>query len=338
MRERFQRACPGVFFLDAADPEGLASYLQDRGWLDPDEKILALDSAGEGNMNLTLRLKSARRSLIIKQARPWVEKYPEYDAPRDRALVEGAYFKIVQENEALAALSPKLLGQDEETRLLVLEDLGEAQDLSAVYADGRIDADLAQRALDYLRELHGFTRRRELPPILVNRDMRALNHTHIFDLPLRPDNGLDLDAFTPGLAELATRLTGDSDFVARVRGLGERYLSDGPVLVHGDFYPGSLLKASRGLAVIDAEFCFPGFPEFDHGVFLGHLTLAGVSDESQDEVLDAAVEAGGDPFLILRIAGVEVMRRLLGVAQLPLPIDLEAKALLLEQARARVMV
>ena len=43
---------------------------------------------GEGNMNYTLRVRTNGRSIILKQARPWVEKYPVIDAPDERAVVK----------------------------------------------------------------------------------------------------------------------------------------------------------------------------------------------------------------------------------------------------------
>ena len=44
-----------------------------------------------------------------------------------------------------------------------------------------------------------------------------------------------------------------------------------------------------------------------------------------------------DQSLANRIAGIEIMRRLIGVAQLPLTVDLTAKATLLKEARELVL-
>ena len=41
--------------------------------------------------------------------------------------------------------------------------------------------------------------------------------------------------------------------------------------------------------------------------------------------------------LVFQYAGVEIMRRILGVAQLPVRVSLEAKRRLLEQSRAMVL-
>ena len=174
--------------------------------------------------------------------------------------------------------------------------------------------------------------------------MRALNHEHIFALPLRAQNGLDLDAYTrtPGLAKAAESLKSDAAYCRVVAELGERYLhGEGNALLHGDFFPGSFLQTERGVRVIDPEFCFCGEAEFDVGVFIAHLLLA---DEPADRAEDAMARYGdlaGNPFSRERArqyAGVEIMRRLIGVAQIPtLAANLNRKTALLAQSRRLVL-
>ncbi len=174
--------------------------------------------------------------------------------------------------------------------------------------------------------------------------MRALNHEHLFALPLRADNGLDLDAYTgtPGLAAVAAPLKKDADYAGVVAELGERYLHGaGGSLLHGDFYPGSFLRTGRGIRVIDPEFCFCGDAEYDLGVFAAHLLLAGEPAARAEEVLRLyrpSSGAGMSPELARRYAGVEIMRRLIGVAQIPtLRADLARKHTLLAQSRRLVL-
>lgn len=286
-------------------------------------------------MNLTLRLVTDRRSIIVKQARPWVEKYPQIPAPDTRALVEIAFYEAAARRTALHEAMPKLLGSDRDARVLVLEDLGEARDFTSLYAGERLtDTDL-EALVSYLVALH--VRWKELPKIFTNREMRALNHEHIFRLPLARDNGLDLDAFTPGLRAASEPLKSDSSYVERVTELGELYLSDGDVLNHGDYFPGSWLRPAAGVRIIDPEFCFVGPPAFDVGFMIGHLHLAEQPDDVVDRVLsrygaDEATTARARQF-----AGVEIMRRLIGVAQLPLPYGIEKKRELLELSRKLVV-
>ena len=95
---------------------------------------------------------------------------------------------------------------------------------------------------------------------------------------------------------------------------------------------------SGQLRVIDPEFSFCGNPEFDIGVFYAHLLLSRHEDDTASFWLQVALEdtPHSEP-LVLQFAGVEIMRRILGVAQLPASLSLETKQHLLERSREMVL-
>ncbi len=337
--DRFRRANPGLFYLDAADLGGLEAHLGRLGLLGQGERVIAAARAGEGNMNCTLRATTDRRSVVVKQSRPWVEKYPQFTAPWDRACREIEFYQLVGPVPGVASMMPRLLAADPGGRVLVLEDLGSAGDHTDLYRGGVLTgADL--RALgDFLSCLHAAFARAEPRPSLPNREMREINHAHVFRIPLEVENGLQLDAVEPGLHAAAARLKSDPAFVAEVARLGrEVYLADGPCLLHGDFYPGSLVKTAGGPRVIDPEFCFFGRPEIDVAVFLAHLLIAGqTAAQRADFFRRYRSPVVSDERLVLQLAGVEIMRRLIGYAQLPLPPGTGLRSQLLDLARGLVL-
>jgi 5-methylthioribose kinase len=99
------------------------------------------------------------------------------------------------------------------------------------------------------------------------------------------------------------------------------YLTDGPALVHGDYFPGSWLRTDRGVKIIDPEFCFLGSAAFDLGTFVAHLYLSRHPPATAEAVLESyRVRSGTDDALLpvaRQLAGIEIMRRLIGVAQIP---------------------
>jgi 5-methylthioribose kinase len=310
------------FSLDPADLPGLGGYLESLGWAET-SLVQQAERIGAGNMNLTVRVRTAAGSFILKQAKPYVVKYPQIPAPVERAAVEAAFYRLTAGAAQVSARMPRLLGFSEEAHLLWLEDLGDAADCMACYGGAPLLETDCRQLTGYLANLHSLPIPAEAIPLLRNRAMRALNHEHQYDLPLRSGNGLDLDRITPGLAALAAELTAGRDYTGRVRELGDRYLRDGRTLLHGDFFPGSWLRAARGIAVIDPEFCYAGEPEYDLGVFLAHLELIGA--RHLWSVVRGAYPLPVDWPLARRYAGAELMRRLIGVAQLPVPSDLAAK-------------
>jgi 5-methylthioribose kinase len=88
LRVAERRAHPDFPWLEADDAPGIEHFLHARGWIADDERVLECGRAGDGNMNLTLRVRTAGGSLILKQARPWVEKYDHIAAPWERSESE----------------------------------------------------------------------------------------------------------------------------------------------------------------------------------------------------------------------------------------------------------
>jgi len=337
LRDDFSRQHPDFPLLSADDRAGLERFLRQRDWLDSAETLLQCERAGEGNMNLTLRVRTDRRTLIVKQARPWVEKYDHIPAPMERARVEQHFYERIASIPDVAAQMPRLLAAEPASCTLLLEDLGDdARDLSTLYREGELFAEDARALGGYLRHLHGATRGAP-DSSFANREMRRLNHQHIFQVPLDPDNGVELEAFEPGLSATAASLRADEAFGAEMDALGRRYLEDGTCLVHGDFFPGSWLRVGNEIRVIDPEFCFYGEPEVDIGVAVAHFALSRQSFHIDDELIAAAVDPCEEivvrETLVTCYAAAEIVRRLIGVAQLPIPPSTGFRANMLERAR-----
>ncbi len=300
--------------------EDVQLHLKRLGWIEPEERLQNLSPAGQGNMNRTLRAELEERSLILKQAVPFVARYPSIPAPVERLQTEATFYRSL--TPELARFTPTLLGEDRANNLLCLEDLGSQGDCLDLYQGG--DLPLAP-LVDWLSALHEMD-----GPLLANRAMRELNHTHIFELPISSENPVDL---SPELTRLQETWTRDQILQRRARELGQLYLAnEGQSLLHGDYYPGSWLRQGRQLKIIDPEFAFTGPPEFDVGVLMAHLVM---SHRDPSPVLDL-YHRPLDSHLTWAFASLEVIRRLLGVAQLPLSTDEATRLDWLHQAHARL--
>ena len=329
-KSNFHSIAPNAFFLDVNNPKGLENYLKSRHVLEKEEEILSLSRPGEGNMNLVLRVKTSSRSFIIKQSRPWVEKYPEIQAPINRTNIEAQFIQICIRDLELKDFTPQLIHHLPDSFMMIVEDLGETKDFSNLYEKQRLAVEDLNTFLHYLGLLHSL----EVESFDLNMDMRILNHTHIFSFPFQENNGFDLDQIQTELQILANEVIYDKKLKTVIKELGDRYLEKGTTLIHGDYYPGSILKSEFGLKVIDAEFSFLGFAEFDYAVLYAHLIMTSQDGEVISLLMD---NINSQPhlnvILVNKYAGVEILRRLLGVAQLPLDISVEEKRELVEKAR-----
>jgi 5-methylthioribose kinase len=312
-------AYPGFPWLDAEDANGVGEFLAARGWIEADERVAACTRAGEGNMNLTLRVRTDRRSMVLKQARPWVENYDHIEAPWERSLSERWFYERVAAIPEVARHTPRLLAADADARALLLEDLQGASDLSGVYGGQRLELEEVDQLARVVRALHDGTADDPVRPGF-NRAMRELNHAHCFVVPLDPATSLPLDRFEPGLEATRLALTNDGALRAVAEQTGERYRIEAGPLVHGDYFPGSWLRTAAGVRIIDPEFCFQGDREIDVGCAVAHFALARQPPVVAQRFLDAYGTGAGacDPVMIARYAAMEVVRRLIGVAQLPI--------------------
>ncbi|MCZ6710139.1 MAG: phosphotransferase [Gammaproteobacteria bacterium] len=332
--------------LLAEDPGGVSDHIRTLGWIGANEAITGLQSAGEGNMNRTLRAMVGARSIILKQSVPFVARYPEIPAPVDRIDIEARFYHAIAAEPELSMHVPAVIGYDPDNHLLCLEDLGVAQDFTHLYDRRAVEDSRHQQHLKtligWLSRLHALPVTQErLPDRLDNSAMRELNHAHIFEIPLDPNNGLSL---RPGLADAASEYATDTALRDTAGRLGELYLGrtsveSGEVLLHGDFYPGSWLQHPNiGATIIDPEFAFLGPPEFDVGVLLAHLTMCGYQPPELTALLRSYVTPPGfDQNLARQFSGIEIIRRLLGVAQLPLSADNATRIHWLSTAREWLM-
>lgn len=317
--------------LTADDPAGILNTLVSLGVCQSDESITGVSKAGEGNMNLVLRVETDQQTLIVKQARPWVEKYPGIAASDERILSEIEFYRCISGASDVRAAMPSVLASAPQQRVMVMEDLGAASDYSSLYqakADAAEVNSVFQQAIEWVTRLHELelTERHDIGCA----GLLQLNHKHIFSVPLNDPPEIDLDQVCSGLTQASRSLCSDDSVENEMERLGEIYLKGGGPLLHGDYYPGSWLKTEPGFRVIDPEFCFCGPREYDLGVLAAHWIFCGgaASESTIDRVCADSTKISRP--LLLGFAGAELIRRLIGVGQLPLDADLSRRAQWLE--------
>jgi 5-methylthioribose kinase len=283
-----------------------------------------VEPAGTGNINWVRRARSLSdgASWVVKQARPALERFPEYRAPTERALFEARYFEMAAPFDR-EGVCIGVLFFDERERVLVLEDLGDAEPLSAALARGAA-SEVAAAACSlgtFLGAVHAGTRDRNLAKRFENDAMRRLHGDHIFQLPYRPNEF----TLSPAVAARADALRQDTALIETIDAAYERYLRPEGALIHADVQPDNVLLTPRGPRLLDAEIAHVGDPAFDLGILVAYLVLAAVvhGDESYapiGETWSAYTRAHGDRGLpqfrdVARYAGIELLRRTIGAAR-----------------------
>jgi len=290
-----------------------------------DEVLLKISKAGDGNMNIVLRVKSNKRSFIFKQSRPYVQKFKEIQAPIERINVEYNFYKSINQIESQRNF-PKIIGYVKDHFFMMLEDLGISDDFLDIYIKRKINKTSIIKLTRILKDIHLCNYDDSYP---LNNELKKLNHQHIFVLPFMKNNGFSLNSVQPGLEILANTFINKENLKNKSLVIGEKYLKKGKTLLHGDFYPGSWMQNDNKIFVIDPEFSFVGDLEFDLGVFIAHIIIATQNKKYLNEIISFYSNSVNID-LVSNYVGIEIIRRLIGLAQLPTNLTLKEKELLLK--------
>ena len=295
-----------------------------------DEQIHNIEVPGEGNMNVVLRVETNKKSFILKQSRPYVNKYPNIKNSEKRIIVEDQFYELIIKSE-IQKFFPKKIDFIKKDLILLIEDLGQCRDMSYLYSSKNMNLDHFNSLIYILESIHK-TKVNSFPS---NYSLKELNHEHIFVLPFQK-NDFQLDDIQSGLKKLSTYITNDSNINDVVKRIGDMYLKVGNTLLHGDYYPGSWMQKNDNVYVIDPEFSHLGFKEFDLGVMAAHLTMITESEDYLNKIIKAYSE-NIDKSIFYKVSGIEIIRRIIGLAQLPLDMSLNTKEKLLNIAKKMIL-
>jgi len=301
--------------------ETLPGYLARAGLVAPGEPV-EVEPLGDGNINWVRRFRTRSGTRVVKQARPALERFPEYRVTTERLAFEARYYETVADLDR-GGVCPQVIFFDAAASVLVLEDVAPAERLDAALARG---ADVMQAATalgEFLGRVHAGTRDRALAERFRNDEMRRLHGEHIFALPYRPNQF----PLSPALRARSLALQQDSALVAAIDAAYARYLEPRGSLVHGDVQAANVLLTARGPRLLDAEIAHVGDPAFDVGQLVAHLLLPAVARaeaasargavQAAWSAYTAAFGADGRPRFeaAARHCGIELLRRTLGAAR-----------------------
>jgi 5-methylthioribose kinase len=228
------------------DDRSLPAYLKARG-VPGLVGELSVEPAGEGNINFVRRVRGmGGGSVVVKHARPTLERFPEYSVTQERLCFERRYAEVVEElAPEVALLLPRVIDFDEELPAIVMEDLGDAPHLERLLLD---DAALAEPLFElghFLGRVHTASApcARELVPRFANDELRSLHGEHIFTLPFEPNEFPIPDA----VRQEACSLLASGTALKRIRALRRSYYESAEVLVHGDVQGTNVLVRGPGL-------------------------------------------------------------------------------------------
>lgn len=241
----------------------------------------SVQEIGNGNLNHVFRLAAGDRSIVIKQALPYVRRIGEsWPLTIGRLGIEARAYDV--HSRVCPGLLPEVLGYDDELHLLALEDLREAADWRTLLTrglDARID-ETAALAGTYCGLIAVETgplqlttqQATELRAAFSDPAMQIFTERMVFAAPFRTDVTND---WPDHLLTVANRIRDDAAVHAAARRARWLFRTSGEALLHGDLHSGSIMAGTaQDARIIDLEFAFVGPIAFDLGNLVAHLLLA----------------------------------------------------------------
>lgn len=235
---------------------------------------------GDGNLNLVFIVRNGEKSVIAKQALPYVRLVGEsWPLPLSRAYFE--HEALLREEEAAPGLTPKILHYDHDMALIAMEHLTPHIILRKGFIAGirypNLAADLGRfmaRTLFLSSDLalDGGAKKKNAALFCENHVMCALTEQVIFDDPYFE---ADLNRHTsPQLDAIAADIHSDTALKTAIQHLKTLFATKAQALLHGDLHSGSIMVTQTDTRAIDPEFAFYGPMGFDIGALMANLLLA----------------------------------------------------------------
>lgn len=262
-------------FTENAD---LIAFARDHSPVFTPDAVLTVEEISDGNINFVYRVKGADASVIVKQALPFIRIIGEgWPLSQDRIRIEAQ--SLQRAAHLCPDLVPQLYHYDAPRCALVMEDIGDHQNLREALLEARALPEVAGHLATYMARTLFFSsdfyldtqQKKALVKEFINPDLCQSTERVFFDDPYCDHERNNVH---PALQQAAQQLWQDEALKGEVARLKMRFLSEAQALLHGDLHTGSVFVTEQSSQVIDPEFGFVGPAGFDPGVLIANYLLS----------------------------------------------------------------
>lgn len=285
-------------FLEATNVPAFLDAHPSLAGVVPPTANLDIDEIGDGNLNLVFRVRGGGRSLILKQALPYVRMTGEgWPMTPERAAREA--FSLRRHGEVAGEIMVRVLAYDPSRYVIAMEDLSDHRVWRDALNEGLSHGGVADRLGRYVAAVAirtsvlGADRTTVSGEIArtQNPDLCIITEDLVFTEPV-VDIGRNV--VVPGTEAAAAALAADNAFAAAMAEAKWRFMTHAEALIHGDLHTGSVMvRGSDGgtadsVKVFDSEFACYGPVAFDLGLLLANFGFAAARAAALEETARAA--------------------------------------------------
>ncbi len=259
--------------------------------LNEDESInnIEVREIGDGNLNFVYVIKSPKKSLILKQAVPYLRCVgTDYPLDKERMTFEIEALKI--EKEIAPDFVPEIYYSSHEMSLVVMQNLDRHKILRSEMINRVIFPKLSEHISTFLADTLFYTsdfflsskEKKENVKKFINIELCKITEDFIFTHPYEEN---ETNEYNPKLdMSVVKSFRENRDIKVAVAKLRYKFMSEAQALLHGDLHSGSIMLNQNETYVIDPEFAFYGPMGFDIGIYLANLAMSYLSlDKNETE-------------------------------------------------------
>ena len=244
------------------------------------EAELSATELSDGNINYVYRVYDVNngKSLVVKQADKFLRSSGRpLDTHRNK--IEMEILKI--EGELCSRLVPEIIHYDENMCALVMEDIGDYENLRYGMLKEEIYPTFAEDISEFMaRTLIPTTdlvvnraEKKKRVQLFTNIELCDISEDLVFTEPYYDYKGRNI--ITKGQEEYVKKaLYSNEELKAEVGVLRNNFMNNAQSLIHGDLHSGSIFANKTGIKVIDPEFAFYGPMGYDIGNVIGNMFFA----------------------------------------------------------------
>lgn len=265
--------------------ESLPKYLQGRlpsGLnLGGEPSQWTVTEVGDGNLNLVFIVQGLNKTIVVKQALPYVRAAGEgWQLSLTRAFFEYNVLNIEAE-VAGHRLVPEVYFYDEDMAIFAMEYLQGHIILRKELIAGKTFSSLGEDVGLFLAKTLFFTsdlgmdaasKKALVSKFASNHELCKITEDLIFTEPY-----FDAERNNWNSPELDDDVRGvwkDEDMIQVAMRYKYKFMTESQALLHGDLHSGSIMVTENDTKVIDPEFGFMGPMAFDIGNYIGNLLMA----------------------------------------------------------------
>ena len=258
----------------------VVEYVKEKTELFGKDAHLQATEIGDGNLNFVYRVRDIDdgRSIIVKQSGVTLRRTGAPLSP-DRNKLEAEI--LIMEGEMVPGVVPKVYLFDTTMCCLVMEDIGDHENLRLALCRHETFPRLAEDITDFMVEtmlpttdiVMDHQKKKELVKKFINPELCAITERAVYTTPYKDTT--EKNKVEPGLVDFVQNvITNDERLHLEVAKCLFDFMNDAQALIHGDLHTGSIFVRKDSTKVLDPEFAFYGPMGYDVGNVIANLMFA----------------------------------------------------------------